>query len=233
DRSKRARQPPRVASSDPTSASRARRRWVRVGPTCRRLPPCGTRLRRSSPDRRRRELQRWRSSGCGRRRARSLLARSRGHPMRAFQAGAGARNRTADLRITSALLYQLSYTSFHEPERTPRATCAALEGWCEGAESNCRHTDFQSVALPTELPSQPAAEYRERFRGVSTARPVSTRIRCLCRLRAGCREPRAGGFRAVRGTPVDTVHAARQTLGVLLHFGREIGDLHRVFEGAV
>ena len=23
---------------------------------------------------------------------------------------------------------------------------------CQGAESNCRHTDFQSVALPTELP---------------------------------------------------------------------------------
>ena len=25
--------------------------------------------------------------------------------------------------------------------------------WCEGAELNRRHTDFQSVALPTELPS--------------------------------------------------------------------------------
>ena len=24
--------------------------------------------------------------------------------------------------------------------------------WCLRAESNCRHTDFQSVALPTELP---------------------------------------------------------------------------------
>ncbi|KUK81240.1 MAG: Uncharacterized protein XD96_1220, partial [Petrotoga mobilis] len=23
--------------------------------------------------------------------------------------------------------------------------------WWAGAESNCRHTDFQSVALPTEL----------------------------------------------------------------------------------
>jgi hypothetical protein len=25
--------------------------------------------------------------------------------------------------------------------------------WWEGTESNRRHTDFQSVALPTELPS--------------------------------------------------------------------------------
>ena len=24
--------------------------------------------------------------------------------------------------------------------------------WCRGAELNRRHTDFQSVALPTELP---------------------------------------------------------------------------------
>ena len=26
------------------------------------------------------------------------------------------------------------------------------EAWCRGAELNRRHTDFQSVALPTELP---------------------------------------------------------------------------------
>src|SRR5437773_6964052 len=29
---------------------------------------------------------------------------------------------------------------------------AEKEGWCPGAELNHRHTDFQSVALPTELP---------------------------------------------------------------------------------
>ena len=29
----------------------------------------------------------------------------------------------------------------------------AVIKWCEGAELNRRHTDFQSVALPTELPS--------------------------------------------------------------------------------
>ena len=26
--------------------------------------------------------------------------------------------------------------------------------WWPGAESNCRHADFQSAALPTELPGQ-------------------------------------------------------------------------------
>ena len=28
--------------------------------------------------------------------------------------------------------------------------------WCPGAESNHRHADFQSAALPTELPGLPA-----------------------------------------------------------------------------
>ncbi len=41
---------------------------------------------------------------------------------RAGQDGAGERNRTADLRITSALLYQLSYTSPSLPDSTAGAT---------------------------------------------------------------------------------------------------------------
>ena len=60
--------------------------------------------------------------------------------------GAGERTRTADLRITNALLYQLSYTS------SVPGVCLL---WCRPAESNCGHTDFQSVALPTELGRQP------------------------------------------------------------------------------
>src|SRR5258708_11289082 len=28
--------------------------------------------------------------------------------------------------------------------------------WCPGTESNCRHADFQSAALPTELPGRKA-----------------------------------------------------------------------------
>ena len=52
--------------------------------------------------------------------------------------GAGDWNRTRNLLITNQLLCQLSYTS--------------KERWCLGAESNHRHGDFQSPALPTELP---------------------------------------------------------------------------------
>src|SRR5208283_3070451 len=36
-----------------------------------------------------------------------------------------------------------------EPPRTPKC-----QRWCPGTESNCLHTDFQSVALPVELPGR-------------------------------------------------------------------------------
>ena len=52
--------------------------------------------------------------------------------------GAGDRSRTHDLLITSQLLYQLSYTGKY------------LKWWLR-TESNRRHKDFQSFALPTEL----------------------------------------------------------------------------------
>ena len=52
--------------------------------------------------------------------------------------GAGDRSRTHDLLITSQLLYQLSYTGI------------ILKWWLR-TESNRRHKDFQSFALPTEL----------------------------------------------------------------------------------
>ena len=35
------------------------------------------------------------------------------------------------------------------PDYAPHSMWGA---WCQGAESNCRHHDFQSCALPTELP---------------------------------------------------------------------------------
>ena len=50
--------------------------------------------------------------------------------------GAVDEARTRDLHLGKVALYQLSYYRM----------------WCLGVESNRRHTDFQSVALPTELP---------------------------------------------------------------------------------
>ena len=55
-----------------------------------------------------------------------------------FGAGNGARTR--HLRLGKAALYQMSYS----------------RGWCLRVESNHRHRDFQSLALPTELPRQMA-----------------------------------------------------------------------------
>ena len=46
--------------------------------------------------------------------------------------------RTRDLHLGKVALYQLSYYRIK----------------CRGAESNHRHADFQSAALPTELPRQ-------------------------------------------------------------------------------
>src|SRR3990170_5136205 len=42
--------------------------------------------------------------------------------------------------------------------------------WWPGSESNQRHADFQSAALPTELPGRGAAHYKEAPR-VCTNRP--------------------------------------------------------------
>ena len=51
--------------------------------------------------------------------------------------GAVDETRTRDLHLGKVALYQLSYYRIM---------------WCLGAESNHRHADFQSTALPTELP---------------------------------------------------------------------------------
>ncbi len=37
---------------------------------------------------------------------------------------------------------------------------AYLRGWCPGAESNHRHEDFQSTALPLSYPGPGEREYR-------------------------------------------------------------------------
>ena len=55
--------------------------------------------------------------------------------------GAVDETRTRDLHLGKVALYQLSYYRIK----------------CRGAESNHRHVDFQSTALPTELPRQKMA----------------------------------------------------------------------------
>ena len=61
-----------------------------------------------------------------------------------YKIGAGNEIRTRDPRLGKAVLYRWAI---------PACT------WCLRTESNCRHTDFQSVALPTELPRH---EWRPR-----------------------------------------------------------------------
>ena len=41
-------------------------------------------------------------------------------------------------------------------------TSSGFWNWWLGAESNHRHADFQSAALPTELPSQQASKYNKK-----------------------------------------------------------------------
>ena len=57
-----------------------------------------------------------------------------------LHSGAGNGARTRHLRLGKAALYQMSYS----------------REWCLRVDLNHRHRDFQSLALPTELPRQMA-----------------------------------------------------------------------------
>ena len=56
--------------------------------------------------------------------------------------GAGDEARTRYLHLGKVALYRMSYTRISVPIGEP---------WCLRSESNQRHADFQSAALPTEL----------------------------------------------------------------------------------
>ena len=62
--------------------------------------------------------------------------------------GASDEARTRYLHLGKVALYQMSYTRIWVPRRE---NCG---GWCLRSESNQRHEDFQSSALPTELQRQ-------------------------------------------------------------------------------
>ena len=59
-----------------------------------------------------------------------------------FFYGASDEARTRYLHLGKVALYQMSYTRTSERDCVP---------WCLRPESNQRHADFQSAALPTEL----------------------------------------------------------------------------------
>ena len=65
--------------------------------------------------------------------------------------GASDEARTRYLHLGKVALYQMSYTRVLDPPQS--FLCG---GWCLRSESNQRHEDFQSSALPTELQRQMA-----------------------------------------------------------------------------
>ena len=68
--------------------------------------------------------------------------------------GAGDEARTRYLHLGKVALYRMSYTRILVPTVGIEFLRFRndLELWCLRSESNQRHADFQSAALPTELP---------------------------------------------------------------------------------
>ena len=61
------------------------------------------------------------------------------------------------MRCTNGYLFAIESRKMRHPQRNdtnfaPQQIFRFSKKWCLGADSNHRHADFQSAALPTELP---------------------------------------------------------------------------------
>src|SRR6266550_9539883 len=89
------------------------------------------------------------------------------------------------LRRTTLASYRLeNWCPFGLPNRTNHS-CTSKWKWWRGAELNRRHKDFQSSALPTELPS----------------RTIATTISCSSRAHGNCATSRDGVASAEKTRP--------------------------------
>jgi hypothetical protein len=79
--------------------------------------------------------------------------------------GAEDGTRTRDPHLGKVMLYQLSH---FRPLVGPDCTASHRCGWCRGPGSNWRHLDFQSSALPTELPRPVNWLFRAQLQHMST-----------------------------------------------------------------
>ena len=95
--------------------------------------------------------------------------------MRVLDIGAGDEARTRYLHLGKVALYRMSYTRILVP---------LWEPWCLRSESNQRHVDFQSTALPTEL--QRHIEQSKKLCSIHYGDPERTRTVDLQRDRLAC-----------------------------------------------
>ena len=106
------------------------------------------------------------------------------------------------LKFISNLRYQRSFK---------RLDILNIFRWCPGAESNHRHEDFQSTALPTELPGQKRGIQREgRVLNPRTLHRSSNARLCLRPVSAGSDLLRK--CRQCRPLPIDDPRPATRRL---------------------
>ena len=117
----------------------------------------------------------------------SLVTRKKAQPFGWTFYGAGDEARTRYLHLGKVALYRMSYTRIK---------------WCLRSESNQRHADFQSAALPTELQRHlapcalPVNPWQLVYYtvGLSVCQQFFTEKQGLCRSTAKLRERRAESF---------------------------------------